>query len=359
VSETSAVTTDAAEAAGPADDRLQPRDVEADAAVGGAPPTVQPAGAAALGPLPLLDRSIILAVVVGVVVAMPWMVSGTWLFLLTLAMVQAIAAAGLVVIFRATGSLVFCQTAFMGVGAAGVSWLVNQVGWPISLAVPVAVVGTGVIGSVLAFPALRLQGVDLSVLTLLFAQAVNALVFASAGPLHPTEFGIFVASPKIFGLTMTDPKVGYSIGLLITIAAFAATGLLLRSRVGNTWRVRDAGNTTAAACGINITRQSLLGFFLGAVLAAVAGVLLLLVTGALDTTSLGPLASIGLVVVVVIGGVSDLRAALLAGAVLGVASRLGPFFGVESEWIDLVLGVAVIGVILKARSGIGGAYRAQ
>eukprot|EP01035_Chromulina_nebulosa_P063664 gene63664-biopygen46501 len=79
-----------------------------------------------------------------------------------------------VYIILATGQLSLGNAAFMGIGAYLSSYMTVNAGVPITLALVIAAVVAGIMGAIVAFPALRLKGIYLAMATVGFGEMVRS-----------------------------------------------------------------------------------------------------------------------------------------------------------------------------------------
>jgi len=133
-----------------------------------------------------MNRSIIpIAVFALAFIALPLILSSLWIKVVTSAAIFAIAAAGISVLFAQLGLINLSQIALIGVGG----WVALRLNYgtslPFSFLVLIAGVVTAAIGAVLAFPALRMRGLYLALVTLMAAGAFqiffNAFQFPNGG----------------------------------------------------------------------------------------------------------------------------------------------------------------------------------
>ena len=93
--------------------------------------------------------------------------------------------------------------AFAGLGAFFSARLVAVEGFPVEAAIPLAILGTMVVGVVFAMPALKTRGVNLAVITLGLGVAVNETIFQNAN-LNGGLTGLEVGPRELFGMSL-DP----------------------------------------------------------------------------------------------------------------------------------------------------------
>jgi branched-chain amino acid transport system permease protein len=281
-------------------------------------------------------------------VAAPFALNGYWLFLLAQAAVQSVAVLSAVVMFRVAGALTLCQASFVGVGAYLCAWLATGPGLPIWLSFLVAPVLAAPLGLILAFPALRLRSLELSILTITVALMLAALVFSSSSPFKVGTLGAALPSNELFGISLTDATAAYVFTVVVAAICFAVTAVVLRGRIGRVWRAIASGQAAAASGGIDVTRHKMIGFAFSAGLAAIAGVLLIAIYTTVDVNSFSTLASVQIVIVAALFGMS-LNAGIAGGMVLGLAIQVPKEFDLQSEWITAALGFVLVIAMLRSR----------
>jgi branched-chain amino acid transport system permease protein len=156
------------------------------------------------------------------------------------------------------------------------------------------------------------------------------------------------------------PWFGYSGYKLVVIAAAAALlavtwYLLMRTRIGLVMRATQYDRETAQAFGIPVERVYSGIFALGAMLAAVAGVLIVPIQQAHYLMGLDPL--LLSFITVIIGGLGSLRGTLVAAFVIGLSDGvISVFFSPTLAKIIATLFVALVLVFRPA--GLFGSARA-
>jgi branched-chain amino acid transport system permease protein len=158
---------------------------------------------------------------------------------------------------------------------------------------------------------------------------------------------------KLFSIFDYDVTV---IDVLVIVAAIvmmiALDQFVRRSRLGRGIRATAQDPETAALMGVNSTRAVQITFLLGGLMAGAAAFLYML---KIETTrfDVGFLLGVKAFTAAVLGGIGNLRGALLGGLVLGVAENWGSaLFG--SEWRDVVAFVLLVVILLFRPTGILG-----
>ena len=252
--------------------------------------------------------------------ATEWSRSG--LGLLADALIIAIAVTGLNLITGYTGQLSLGHAAFFAIGAFTSAMLVTGRVWtpflddnvwtPGWTFVASAVV-CFLIGLVVGIPALRLKGIYLALVTLVFTEAVRAVfkyeefegVTGGAAGIK----GFSYLPPSWTGLDGRADLVTWffylSLGTLVIVSVLSAG--LLRSRIGRAMvAVRD-NETAAAVMGVNLFTTKTIVFGISGAIAGVAGSLYALKLSLVeaDIPLFGLFGSVTLLVAMVVGGAAQ------------------------------------------------------
>jgi ABC-type branched-subunit amino acid transport system permease subunit len=228
----------------------------------------------------------------------------------------AVVAVSLTVLTGWAGQMSIGQWGLAGVGGVLGAKVVTAWGVPFWGGFVVAALLGGLVALILGFPALRLGGTALAVVTLGFAVASASWLF-NQDWFKGTGF-----LPRPAYLTTT---VYYYVALVFLVLAVAGTRALQNGRVGrNMIAVRD-NPRQAAAMGLDIVRTKLTAFVISGVFAGAAGFLWASGVGLANSTVFPPSRSLSLVAAVVIGGLGS-----VGGAVLGaVYMLLIPYLGTQ------------------------------
>ncbi|GIJ25235.1 branched-chain amino acid ABC transporter permease [Micromonospora qiuiae] len=177
-------------------------------------------------------------------------------------------------------------------------------------------------------------------------------------------FGIYTRRLPVGAPTVVKNDVLFSIGgasvtvvqVLIlgsALAMMVALDLFInRSRIGRGIRAVAQDQNTAALMGINKDRIILVVFVIGGVMAGVAGMLYDIRIGTL-TYSVGFLLGLKAFTAAVLGGIGNLRGALVGGLLLGlVENYASALWG--ANWKDLVAFVVLVVLLMFRPTGLLG-----
>jgi branched-chain amino acid transport system permease protein len=162
--------------------------------------------------------------------------------------------------------------------------------------------------------------------------------------IHPTP--VFT----LFDYTVTNVDI-------LVISAALAMMLLLdqfiqRSRLGRGIRAVAQDSEAAALMGVNSDRVVQVTFALGGLMAGGAAALYMIKIG-VTRYDVGFILGVKAFTAAVLGGIGNLRGALLGGFVLGVAENYGSaFFG--TQWKDVVAFVLLVVILLFRPTGLLG-----
>ncbi|MHB8681885.1 MAG: branched-chain amino acid ABC transporter permease [Acidimicrobiales bacterium] len=213
------------------------------------------------------------------------------------------------------GQVSLCQMTFAGLGA----FAMGHVGGGSFLGLFAAMGLAGVVGAIIAIPALRLRGLYLALATMAFAVAMDNMFFPTSVAF---TFGgsISINRPSIFGLHMNSDAS--FVVFLAVVFSLLAMGLLVLRR-GPFGRLLLAMKDSEAACatlGLSLTVTKLAVFALSAGIAGLGGALygaMQLRAGTIDFASQQ---SLPILLLAVIWGMSTTSGALLGGISYGLVN---------------------------------------
>ena len=235
-----------------------------------------------------------------------------------------------------TGSLSFAQGAFMAIGCYCSGVLTVRFGLPLLPACLAAAAITAIVAAVLGYPALRLRGVYLILVTL-------GITFCVRVTLENVNY--------IGGVSGFGGMAGAD--LWTVIAAVVIVGIfLLWLSLSPLQRSCDAvreDDRVASSLGINVTLIRVMGFSAGAAVAAVAGVLYGHYMNFVRPESFDVLLSIYVVLYVVLGGVNNMFGAVLGAVVM---TLLPEYFRILAEWRPTVFGLSILILLLFRPMGL-------
>ena len=169
--------------------------------------------------------------------------------------------------------------------------------------------------------------------------AVPALL-PGAFTFHMSNFEVFVPYARVLIIVV-------AVALMIALTLY-----IKHSRMGRASRACAQDMHMANLLGIDTNKVISFTFVLGAVLAAVGGVLIALAVGKLNPF-IGFLAGIKAFTAAVLGGIGSIPGAMLGGVILGVAETFAAAY-ISSEYKDIVAFGLLVTILMFRPSGLLG-----
>jgi branched-chain amino acid transport system permease protein len=294
--------------------------------------------------------TVLIAVALALLAALPLGATSYYLYLGELAMINVIIAVGLNLLSGNCGQISLCNASFMAVGAYCTTLLSTRLGLPTLIALPLSVLASALLGAALGFPARRLSGLYLALVTLGFLELVG-LGIEEFPDLTGGIRGLKVPRPDLFGVRLQSDLSLYLFVLVLTVGVVLAGRHIQSSRYGRAFDAVRQSPFAAQALGIPVARIKLIAFALNAAFAGFAGGILAGVVGFIDPTEFGILASIQHITFIVVGGLGSIAGSIL-GAVL-LTALPEALRGVQ-EYAELVYGSILLGTLLFLPQGLVG-----
>lgn len=249
-----------------------------------------------------------------------------------------------------TGQVNFGQSLFFGAGAYGSALLYKYLGLPPAATIPLGAVAAALVGVGTCFPALRLRGPYLSLLTMSFPLLLEQIVIA-----FPDVTGGYLGIRGLPRLAGSPTGEFYVCLLVMTVAVLIM------------WKLTDAGSKyvrtglifhairedeiATRATGINTIRYKVLAFGIGGFFGGIAGGLFahLMITATPGAFSLTM--SFQAIMWVIFGGMVSIYGPVAGVFILYPLVELGaqtPIAGYET----LVMAIIVIVVLIFMPEGV-------
>jgi branched-chain amino acid transport system permease protein len=216
--------------------------------------------------------AMIVAGVVLVILAVPHL-SSVYQLVVGNGIIYAGILLSLILVTGMAGQVSLAQFSFLGFGDVLLSHLTTGAHLPYWAALIVATVSTGLLGAIVALPALRLRGLYLALSTLAFALLMDNVFFASSAIFPQQGAGIPDPPPSIFGLTARSYTSVAAVA--VVFVGLCAVGILvLRQRhFGRALAALRDAPAAASALGLNVVRTKLIVLALASGMAGLMGCL--------------------------------------------------------------------------------------
>ncbi len=342
-----------------------------------------------------LLRPVLIAVLLVVLLILPFSAQAFWLRTGFAVFAAAVGAIGLNLLVGTSGQLSLAHSFFLAVGAIVYTYVssssgglgltqLHGLGWPPIVGMVLGVLAAGLCGLIFSPIAARLRGIYLGVASL-------ALVFVGQHILNSwtTVTGGFNGRPvpkfSLFGFTFSDrnpllfvlnvpfreaERLWY-LGLVIALAGYVFARNLLRSRPGRALQTLRDSEVAASVMGVNVQGYKARVFLVSSMYAGLAGVLYALSIGSIAPESFGLFVSFQYLAMIVLGGLGSVGGAVLgalfvtalplvfqryADAIPFVTSSGGSGLA-AGEAANYLYGLAIILIILFEPGGLAGIAR--
>ena len=204
--------------------------------------------------------------------------------------INVIAAYSFYVPFK-TGQISLGQAGFMGVGAYAAGIVTAKLGLPFPLGLLAGGVAAGLIGVGVGFPALRIRGIYLLLLTLGFAEIVQVIILT---------WDYTGGAQGFQNIPYLENALIWIYGIVAVLIVFFAR--LERSSLGRAMDSVHEDETAAEVMGVDVVRVKLFAFGLGAFIAGLAGALFAHYSTYVDSVTFNILVGVEILMFTLVGG---------------------------------------------------------
>jgi branched-chain amino acid transport system permease protein len=235
--------------------------------------------------------------------------------------------------------------------------LMDKFGVPYWLTLPVAGAVCGVAGFLFGLPALRLEGLYLSLATFALGVAMpQILKYKGFEAWTGGAMGIVIMKPDAPEWTGLSPdRWLYFVALAVAVLMFVIGWNLLRGRIGRAMvAIRDQP-IAAQAMGVNTALVKSMTFGVSALYTGVAGALGAIVIQFVAPDSFTIFLSISLVVGVVVGGLASISGAIWGALFIQFIPNVADQISKAAPWA--IYGIFLILFMYVMPSGVAGFIR--
>ena len=299
------------------------------------------------------------ALLLVVLLVLPFLVKNYRVFQFNLVLVYAVAILGLNMLTGFNGQISLGHGAFYAFGAYTAAILMDKLGVPYWATLPVAFLVCFVFGFLVGFPALRLAGHYLALATFALALAVPQLLkYKQIEGMTGGVQGIVLTKPEPpFAFRFLDQPFSadrwlYYFTLAVAALMFLLAWNLLRGRVGRALiAVRDHP-IAATAMGINLPVFKSMTFGTSAGITGLAGALGAIVVAFVSPDSFTVNLSIFLLVGVVVGGLASIPGAIFGGIFIQFVPNIADEISKSAP--AAIYGMVLIGFMYLLPMGVMG-----
>ena len=235
------------------------------------------------------------------------------------------------------GQISLAQAGFMAIGAYGSSILTRDFGFPFYIALTLGGLFSALIGVLVGFPALRIKGIYLLLLTLAFGEMVRVFFL---------NFELTGAAAGMGGMELHTNLINvYAIVALLILFFNRVKG----SRMGRAFEAMREDEIAAEVMGINIVKAKLTAFGLGAFIAGLGGGLYAHYTMYIDSPKFGFLLAVEFFVFVVFGGMETFWGPVVGATLLTLIPEFVRFL---KDWRMIFYGFVIVLLMIVRPQGL-------
>jgi branched-chain amino acid transport system permease protein len=266
----------------------------------------------------------------------------------------AIASIGFCLLMGYSGLASLGTGGFIGIGTYAVHYIMVESGLPFFVALLSAIIVSVVIGLIVGFISLRIEGIYLVILTLALSEILRTL-YAAIEP----KLTLSSSDAVLFGVKFPRTSSLMLVSFFLVIVMIITTNLI-NSPTGRAMLAMKNSTAAAQAMGISLIKYRLMAFVICTAYASLTGVLLMMVIRSADATDptgyYALITSLNILAAVIIGGYKSVWGAVVGtfimyGIKLVVFNQI-PFFAKNPLIITLVSGVLVIVIVMFYPGGL-------
>ena len=235
------------------------------------------------------------------------------------------------------GQLSAGQGGFMALGAYTAAYLTVQQQAPFWLALAAGGLTGGIVGLAVGFPALRLRGLYLILVTFGFGEMIRVFFLNAAALGGPAGFGGIAPLTTLY----------HVYGLLAVLLYFFAR--VSRSRMGRAFAALRDDEAAAEAMGVNSTYVKLVAFSAGGVIAGLGGALYAHYALFIDPEAFGVGRSLFTMLYAILGGLGSFWGPVAGAAILSILPELLRWV---KEWREILYGALVLLIMIFRPQGL-------
>ncbi len=287
-----------------------------------------------------MKRNIVLAAAgLALLAAVPFLVTGFWVRLITTIFMYAVLASALNIISGYTGYAAFGNMIFFGMGAYTVGVLMNKTGMPFPIAFVFAGVVAVIMAILLGMLLLRLKGHYFALGSLGAMEAMRQIV-EMATPITGGGQGLSVRSLR--GSPFFVNTFFYFAMLILLIVVVAVVSRIHKNRLGYAFKAIRADEEAAGVMGIDTTRFKIVAWCISGLFTGLTGALYAYWFSYIDApTVFDVMWVVKMFVIILIGGLGTVMGPVVGAVILESISEL-----VWSRFISLHLGILGLIIIL-------------
>ncbi len=243
---------------------------------------------------------------------------------------------------------------FIGLGTYAIAFFLGKLGFPFFVAFVLGILIAIVLGTIVGFISLRIEGMYLAIITLGLSEILVEF-FKFATKITNGLQGFQLERFQIFGVTLFEHQIYYIIVLALILTMIGVVNLI-NSPTGRAMLSIKNSTSAAQAMGISILKYRLMTFVLATVLAVIGGMLYMMFMRSTEPGLWNIGLSLNILAAVVIGGTKSIWGVGLGTFFIfsfdDLVLRKIPFFIQYGNATYIINGILIILVVMFYPGGI-------
>jgi branched-chain amino acid transport system permease protein len=291
-------------------------------------------------------------VLTGVLAYLAMYLGSFWTFVAITGATASIVMLSITLLTGASAQVSLGQMSLMGVGAV-VTGISQQHGLSFVVAALIGTAAACLVGVVMSLATLRLRGLHLALMTMAFAYGADRVFFGNSAVIGPA--GVSSSRPVIGPLNFESDRAYLLLVVGVLAVMLVGVSVILRGPWGRALGALTAGDAVATASGLSVRMWKVRVFALSSIAAGLAGALFAGAQQNVSATSFVAGASLQVMVLAVVGGVSSPIGAIFAGFLFAGGTPLLERIHEGSGQFSLILfGVMAMQMAVQFPRGYGG-----
>jgi len=243
-------------------------------------------------------------------------------------------------------------------GSSGIQTI--SLNWPWWLYIPVAILIAAAFATMIGALAVRTEGIYTIMITLAIAAAFFYFTRQNYTIFNGYSGFANVVPPEVFGVNWRQPVPFYYLSASCAVLSYLAVVYVSRSPFGLALQgVRD-NPRRMAALGFNVFLHRVAAYTFAAVIAAVAGILLVWQNAQISPGTAGLPAVIDILVIAIVGGLRRPIGPFIGALIYVVLRTFSPdvlqFLGLPGDRFKLLIGLGFLAVVYWSPDGVLGLW---
>lgn len=184
--------------------------------------------------------------------------------------------------------------------------------------------------------------------------SIQYIIFLIRGPNPEPAVTMFIPTPifDVFGAIVDNQQIIIIVAALVMM--IVTDQFIRRSRTGRGIRAVAQDPDTATLMGVNKEKVIMITFIIGGILAGAGALFYVMKVPSGVFYAGGFILGIKAFAAAVLGGIGNVRGALIGGFLLGLIGNYGQILLGDSQWTDVIAFIVLVLVLLVRPSGILG-----